>query len=303
MRKGYLALVAAALALLASTVVRADIPVNIAYMGVAPSRAVTLHSATPSPLYDNVLAGSYNHFVPYGTDFIVRGDIQVQGVPDGPDSVSGVTRMFCLDLASSVEPNNGYTNTALYYLTDPANAPMPDGGPYGDGSGVEGANSFPMGADRADWLAVLAARYWTDYLDGGTAPVGHTDPTGTQRGDRYAALQVAIWEIVYEGEDDEDLPTEWSVYNGNFSDFYVSNARLAETGAATPQVLALAETMLDWCSANYNDETDRQFLGALTSDEWQDMLVVTSSKVPEPSALALAGLGLLGFFTRRRKRS
>lgn len=280
--KGYLALAAVALALLAATAVRADVSVNISYAGYGPYRTVNIRSDTPPEDANNIVAGSYNHIVPFGTPFIERGSV---------DGVDGKTRMFCLDIIQNPESLSG---SAPYTLTRPENAPRPDGGDTGD-SGDAGVYSYPMGDVRADWLAVLAHRYWTDaWLDNGTAPAGHTYTTNVTQADRYAALQVAIWEIIFEGVDADAVPSGWDV-DDNTGDFYISYAN-------DSNVLPLADIMLDWCEANFATAT-RATLGALVSDQFQDMLVRTSREVPEPSAFALAGLGLLGLITRRRKRS
>jgi hypothetical protein len=288
MKKGYLALVAAALALLASTAVRADVPVEIPvqlqYLGYVPYyTAVDIYSLTPdvdpngNHIYENVVAGNYNHNVPFGTPFIDSGN----------------QRLFCMDLVQHPEDLVG---AAPYVLTQVEYAPQPDGGVAT--GGTPGANGYPMGTVRADWLAVLANQYWTTgWLEGPEgAPLSEA-----QRDINYAALQVAIWEIIYEGVDADDVPSDWSVSyiaptTGNpnpENDFYI---------ASDATVRGVADTMLNWCEANFASAT-RANLGALVSDEFQDMLVRTNERVPEPSALALAGLGLLGFFTRRRKRS
>jgi hypothetical protein len=256
MRKGYLALVAAALALLASTAVRADYTLYMTFQGVVPSYSVGVHNEDDPVRHISTQAGAYRYNVAGGGTAVPL--LLNPGHP---------TDMFCLDLVS-------YAATGTYELVAPAFAPVTSTGT---------PDHFPMGSTRALWLRALATMYWNSTLD--------TDV-------EWAAMQLAVWEIVYEG-DGENAPALWSASAG---EFHVDDQ--AGQGA-----VALADTMLADLATAVNtpgatlESLAVVHLGALVNDTRQDMLVRTVREVPEPSVMALAGLGLLGLFTRRRKRS
>jgi hypothetical protein len=273
--KGYLMLASVALALLATTAVRAD--VGLAYCGVTPGVDVSFYYNYGTGVRQQATrAGAYRHFIE-------------QPIPDILNAPEVPVALFCLDLVSYTEPQGGLQATGPYpaigsaYYTDyalvaPELAPQPDGS----------TAHFPMGDTRALWLSALAAQEWPS-LDG--LP-GHD---GYSEAEEYGAMQMAIWEIIYQDQTSWDNPS-WDVTAGNFQvyggDDDASNAR------------TLANIMLTTLRANIGaGGYATAYLGALVNDTYQDMLVRTTGIVPEPSALALAGFGLLGFFVRRRKRS
>jgi hypothetical protein len=106
--------------------------------------------------------------------------------------------------------------------------------------------------------------------------------TGSQQS---AAFQLAVWEVVNEGSA--------SSYNVNSGDFYVSS------GDASVRTLAnnWLNGAMSWAG------TTTQSLNVWAGpNSTQDLGVFAPIPEPETYAMLLAGLGLMGFVARRRRR-
>ena len=273
--RGWVALLTTAVAVNAAMAVRAD-TVTMGYSRVDPNAVVGIHSATPSENV-NVYAGAYRH------NLLTPPPSYFDVLQDGRSSVP----LFCADVRQNVEPAGG----AVYTVRPTWEGPRP--------TEPGGNDGYPMGIVRAEWLSVLAYDYWTtSYLENGEG----ASISNSTVAERYAALQVAIWEMIFEGNPASDIPADWNVSNTSTigeNDFYINNGRVADE----------ANGMLNAVQAHGLD-SGHAFLAILTNDTYQDMLVRTTvdapwliNQVPEPTALLLAGFGLMGLLNRRNRRA
>lgn len=98
---------------------------------------------------------------------------------------------------------------------------------------------------------------------------------------RAAALSVAIWEVLYENEDD---------FNAGSGHFHVTG---------NGDVVLAANDMLAGLPDFYQPTMN---LVILHSEEKQDMIIGTLGEVPEPATLTILALGgLLTLFRQRRR--
>lgn len=114
--------------------------------------------------------------------------------------------------------------------------------------------------------------------------VGGLGPVGKERG---AAIQAAVWEILYENSG------AYSFAGGDIQTFGTDGV----VGAGPNPQAAL--DAIDWNEVMATNSTYK--IDQLYSGTYQDFMV--AAPVPEPStyALLLGGLGLVGFVARRRQ--
>lgn len=150
----------------------------------------------------------------------------------------------------------------------------------------DGRDPSPIGQDRANLVAsVLGAANYINF--GNALPNSITS----------AAIQVAIWEVVYEALAVNPFETAFNVHTG---DAYFGTGQ----GGDTPSVLNLAQSYLNAIGT----ATPAENLFALNSTRTpgsQDLLVQiftagSTEPVPEPGTLALFGVGLLALGLMKR---
>jgi hypothetical protein len=169
-------------------------------------------------------------------------------------AIGGMFWAFCIELEEFIDEGNITTFDVL---------PLDQGGPVGG-----------MGLARADQIAELIGAVYPDF----SVPLASAD--------EYAALQIAIWEIIYETD-------AMLAVGSGFAQFFNAPAAILDLA---DDYLALVDGIGDRAlglAALVNDNANPERRGR------QDMLV--QFPVPEPGTLGLALLGLGAAFGLRRR--
>lgn len=186
------------------------------------------------------------------------------GVSGNPSPLQGNFFSFCTDIKDYISIGGTYT----YDLSALSDAPKVNG----SGSVVNEDLPGGMGADKANALSLLFGQHLADVTD--TASAG--------------AFQAAIWEIVYDD------------YTGDFSKYNVLTLDPGSTDfgfKVNSPAGTLTTTANTWLQG-LDLSGPKLNLGAITSDAFQDQVVVIP--VPLPAA-AGAGLVLLGCLVVKRR--
>lgn len=262
-REIYRQAVLAALAglVLAPALLKADWGLGLVEINPGLGVGTVTHTQAPAPVTTPLDAGAYwcNVVPEIGAQAILPLDVR----RDDTDS-DGVAeyQMFCLDITA---PASDSTANGGFSLVDAANAPEPE---------TAGPN-HPMGVTRREWLRLLAQEYWTDdYLVSGIDPSGGTASSNIDV--RYAAMQLAIWEIVYEGDSAGNIPATWNPLTG---DFYLKDPNTGSTAVADEanRILAVVENAVSDAGGNVSDAVEATtYIAAFVSDMHQDMLTLTT---------------------------
>jgi hypothetical protein len=192
---------------------------------------------------------------------------------DGEDMLDGYVDSFCIDIwdysPGSWKP---------YDVVPLGESPDPGAG--------------PMGAMRAGYLATLLNQYW--------------DADASSSSLEAAALQVAVWEIIDEGQNpdgtlpDDPNPNGWNARNdtagGTLPDrgnFYIGQDNIANrANEMLAQVRSLGTSVFDNVYAALSNDYKQTRPGY-----YQDYVV----RVPVPGAILLGLLGLTAAGVKLRK--
>jgi len=174
---------------------------------------------------------------------------------------------FCIEVTQT------FSNPVHYDLVNLESAPSPGNGA---GNGTPGNPNGPMGTNKANMIRELLA-----YVAGGNPTAFYASlansPTSSAEKVTAAAIQLSIWEIVFENSGTLD------VSNGTFHANYAANA----SGTLQEQAVYQANNWLNYLTSTANVSHARlDNVYGLTSGNQQDQLVLTP--VPAPSGLVLA---------------
>ena len=238
--------------------------------------------------YVDVNPGQSIRIVSTGIDGrVTAGQYQVDIQGDTGDIIGapGVVNTFCIDLwdYAPVGVEASYTIKPLDQTPD--------------------LGAGPMGDERAGYLATLLDKYWDDnnWADSASRTIDGTQYTA----DTFAAaLQVAVWEIVDEGNTYGSTPDpvdtdDWGAKTGDFHVVTYTYSGISNT------VATLANKMLKYVAdtgpsgySNYRGITN-------TTDDchYQDYIVRVQAPVPAPAAVLLGIIGFSAAGIKLRKHS
>lgn len=230
--------------------------ISVRFTGVSPGKNVSVYYDRNGPGSGGastitVGTGAYNWVPTVGSTNAVPFDQPFQS--------------FCIDFDQFVQSPVTFTVAPLEA------APVT----IEPGAAGSGPSSTAMSAAQANWLRELWGERRAE-LDVGTA---------SQRADRAAAFQLAVWELLFESS------TTRSLSNGYFK---------VPTSGPPGYVTLANDYLATTLDAGYDPVHFETNLVALTSSSGQDHLTVRPAAVPLPSA---AGMGLVPLGGLVMKRS
>lgn len=242
--------------------------------------------AVPATTFTNANVGAYNTKI--GTD------------PAGGTSYSyGSTfESFCIDVWQSLSFNANPDYTLKRGYTPAQNgSPYYSGTVYTERASMVGYSPKTGVESITTQVVQQLSRLYDEAHSGGhlvnAAPFTTTNPnTAFNSAVGSAALQLAVWEIVY---DTDKYNANGGHYYLNSGDFYSINNTTVNAQEAVAQAQEWLNYLLSYSPSKY------AVYGYVSSTK-QDVIVFTP--IPEPGTYALlaAGLGLLGYVRSRDKQ-
>lgn len=248
----------------------------------APSQLVTVHYT--SAVLGNVDTGAYAGLINWDRAQIISGSSSLFGDLPSSFASSGTFSTYCIDIAQDIAVNGGpYDYSGL--TTSLADTPV-----------VSAAGYTGMGSTAATDIANLYANEYAAVSGSGAIQYDSASDTDSNAGDKAAAFQIAIWQIIY-GTSGLSVADSTNV-------FYVSSYGGMDTTEFN-EITGMADRFV--AEAGTATGTLNGTLLALTDSTLQDQLIVGNSAspaatVPMPKA-AVAGLVLMsGLAVKQRLR-
>ncbi len=221
---------------------------------------------------------------------------------DGGATYGATFESFCIDVWQSLSFNTTYSLGSTPTLPSPYEA----GKDYTQRASMIGytPKSGSPGVDLINTQVVQNLSRLYDVAHSGahlvnTAPFTMSNPnTAFNAPVGSAALQLAIWEVVYDTDKFNSNGGHYYLNSGNSTldgDFY----SVGNTTVNSQEVVAQAQ---EWLNHLMAYSGTKYSVSGYVSQNKQDVVVFTAVPEPETYALMIAGLGLLGFAERRRKR-
>lgn len=194
---------------------------------------------------------------------------------------------FCIEMGESVSSNESYTFTTIP-LAQAAGGSAP-GGPGLDAAWGTNIPSGGIGTARAARVSWLFDNYYQ-----GTSPTAWTYGTDSTTKNAFA-FQLALWELSHDDDFTLGLPTDGLGLSGTVSassdkNNWTFNAAVTMINAANAANIPSTYTSTEW---------EIVTLANVGEPGTQD-LVTAVAAIPEPTSLALLGLGGLALLRRRR---
>jgi len=206
----------------------------------------------------------------------------VSGGTIGLQTSIGALNSYCVDLFDYI--NLGGQNTTF------------------DQNALASGQTYRNGSATGTWTQTQVTLL-TRLLTNGSALLTGTT-SSSQQSVISAALQVAIWDVEY------DTAAANGTYNLTSSDGFYFSATDSNSSTGSLAVLNTAQSFLNDATGvngsgitwNTNANQYVQYLTSNPSGTQNQIYLATNTAVPEPSTVAVFGLGLIGLWAARRRK-